>query len=241
MYRYAVAPQDVVAPTFKAGTTTTAAKGSQLDRVPPRPLPAAFKPATNSYLPYTPTTTTTFPLSALPPLPPLESSSSSASSASETTLVLPPLPPIPSLQHPHHHLTSTPPELLLQPVIGDSVSSAQFTPTPSDAAAPLDFDPGEFLNASLALFQSAGGGSGGGVISSRPTSPTLAFPSLPPIAPPPSQQFAFVAEPFAAPSAFGKLDTVPEDEYDESLWSAGEDPLGSCAATDVTSEASWAW
>ena len=77
--------------------------------------------------------------------------------------------------------------------------------------------------------------------SSQPTSPTLVFPSLPPIAPPPSHQFTFVAEPFSAPSALGKLETVPEDDYDESLWSAGEDPLGSCAATDVTSEASWAW
>lgn len=76
--------------------------------------------------------------------------------------------------------------------------------------------------------------------SSQPPSPTLVFPSLPPIAPPPSQQFAFVAEPFA-PLALGKLDTVLEDDYDESLWSAGEDPLGSSAVTDVTSEASWAW
>lgn len=236
--RYAVAPQDVVTSTSKAGTTTTsaAAKGSQLDRVPPRPdVPSLLNPATNSFLSYLPTmtTTTTIPLSALPPLPPLKSSS-------ESTLVLPPLPPIPSFHHPHHHLPSTPPELPPQQATN---SSPQSIPTPSETAAPPDFDPGEFLNASLALFQSGAGGSGGsgGATGSQPTSPTLVFPSLPPIAPPPSHQFAFVAEPFSAPSALGKLETVPEDDYDESLWSAGEDPLGSCAATDVTSEASWAW
>ncbi|TKA52577.1 hypothetical protein B0A53_04587 [Rhodotorula sp. CCFEE 5036] len=117
-------------------------------------------------------------------------------------------------------------------------SDSFFAPTPSETAAPPEFDPGEFLNTSLALFQSGGGA--GSVNSSQPPSPTLVFPSLPPIAPPPSQQFAFVAEPFA-PLALGKLDTVLEDDYDESLWSAGEDPLGSSAATDVTSEASWAW
>ncbi|KWU43528.1 hypothetical protein RHOSPDRAFT_34986 [Rhodotorula sp. JG-1b] len=231
----AVAPQDVVTSASKAGTTTTsaAAKGSQLDRVPPRPdIPSLLNSATNSFLSYLPTTktTTTIPLSALPPLPPLKSSS-------ESTLVLPPLPPIPSLHHPHHHLPSTPPELLPRQATS---SSPQLIPTPSETAAPPDFDPGEFLNASLALFQS-GGGAGGVPSSSQPTSPTLVFPSLPPIAPPPSHQFTFVAEPFSAPSALGKLETVPEDDYDESLWSAGEDPLGSCAATDVTSEASWAW
>jgi hypothetical protein len=238
-FRYAVAPQDVVAaPPSKAGTTTSAAaKGSQLDRFPPRPLPSSFNLATSALLSYPSTTTTTIPLSALPPLPPLESSPSTCS-ASEPTLLLPPLPPTPSFLPPHAHSPSTPPELLLQQATSVSVSSPQFAPTPSETAAPPEFDPGEFLNTSLALFQSGGGA--GSVNSSQPPSPTLVFPSLPPIAPPPSQQFAFVAEPFA-PLALGKLDTVLEDDYDESLWSAGEDPLGSSAATDVTSEASWAW
>ncbi|BGP41799.1 hypothetical protein JCM10450v2_005865 [Rhodotorula kratochvilovae] len=37
------------------------------------------------------------------------------------------------------------------------------------------------------------------------------------------------------------IKTEEGDFEDEALWSAGEDPLWNCAATDVMSEASWAW
>lgn len=80
------------------------------------------------------------------------------------------------------------------------------------------------------------------LIDSRPPSPKLALAD-----PAPSHQSSYV------PGFTLSLATVPEyvediqvkDEEegddDEALWSAGEDPLWNCAATDVMSEASWAW
>lgn len=189
--------------------------------------------------------TTVSTLGPLPPLPPLPFSSSPQSVSphnlkrSHAPLAMAsgpshvsPLPPFPTLSSfQPAHLPSTPPEV---PEAGSITMAA------AAAAAAPDFDPCEFLNTSLALFQSGGGST------SMPTSPALVFPPLPPIAPAAPPQFACIAESFPPEGtrirgAGDKLETVPEDEYDESLWSAGEDPLGSSAATDVMSEASWAW
>ncbi|GAA5977182.1 hypothetical protein JCM10908_004887 [Rhodotorula pacifica] len=241
-------------------------------RTAPQQLPAANSGAKGSHLDHSPFvdagsasstpslqlsgTPAIVQLSALPPLPPLPvpslsaspdlvsfdiSPSSSASctpplysspSSAGGPLLLPPLPP--TLSFGPLHLPSTPPEPPLSSK--GSVSPPQPPQFPLPIASPAEFDPTEFLNASLALFQPG--------CASHPPSPTLVFPLLPPIAPPPPQQFAFIAEQFATTRttmATAKLETVQEDEYDESLWSAGEDVLGSSAATDVMSEASWAW
>ncbi|GAA5867546.1 hypothetical protein JCM3774_003873 [Rhodotorula dairenensis] len=242
----AVAPQGtgrgrLAAPPPQPPYLSAPARRSHLDRAQLQSIQRSDVGRTSTTSSPLPSLPTTVSLGPLPPLPPLPSSSSASSqsvsppdlgmfcsplgSDSSRVPLVPPLPALSSFSP--AHLPSTPPEI--------SVPGSLLTVTTATTVS--DFDPCEFLNTSLALFQSGGGSA------SQPTSPSLVFPPLPPIAPAAPSQFACVAEQFTDEirRADDKLETVPEDEYDESLWSAGEDPLGSSAATDVMSEASWAW
>lgn len=170
------------------------------------------------------------PLGSLPPLPlaPVHYVGGAfdflPSARIEPALALPPLAPQPSFDA-AFSMPSTPPER--------TAGAPSMLATPSLPT----FDACEFLDASLALFQSA----------SQPPSPILLLPSLPNLdahsqqqaPPPPPPQFSFDLKDFT--SVQRKLETVPEDDYDESLFSSGESAIGSSSATDVMSEAGWAW
>ncbi|POY74459.1 hypothetical protein BMF94_2457 [Rhodotorula taiwanensis] len=170
------------------------------------------------------------PLGSLPPLPlaPVHYVGGAfdflPSARIEPALALPPLAPQPSFDA-AFSMPSTPPEC--------TAGAPSMLATPSLPT----FDACEFLDASLALFQSA----------SQPPSPILLLPSLPNLdahsqqqaPPPPPPQFSFDLKDFT--SVQRKLETVPEDDYDESLFSSGESAIGSSSATDVMSEAGWAW
>ncbi|BGP56744.1 hypothetical protein JCM8202v2_004374 [Rhodotorula sphaerocarpa] len=185
---------------------------------------------------------------SLPPLPSSSSSSLSSRSSSASRPSTDPLPPpSPHLQFPS-----------LAPLRADLQTEAE---APSDAPVPspseADLILSEFTSLDWLTTDTLSDRDCAGASSSDATGPTLALPPLPaaasmeplPLAPFTSSDLAelkastnlsMVESPWRG-AANRKLDTVPEDEYDESLWSAGEDPLGSSAATDVMSEASWAW
>ncbi|GAA5822859.1 hypothetical protein JCM3770_003201 [Rhodotorula araucariae] len=172
------------------------------------------------------------PLGALPPLPPLPRTRT-ASSLSTVSFVASssPSPPLAAAfaPSPLGGTTSTPPASVDVQIFEDAVQK--------DRAASFD-------DTTLALPLAA---------ESRPTSPRL-DPS--PLVPPAHAHHHHSAMSFV-PSFALSLASVPEsvpdipvvvavkseegDFDDEALWSAGEDPLWNCAATDVMSEASWAW
>ncbi|BGP01744.1 hypothetical protein RTBOTA2_005476 [Rhodotorula toruloides] len=207
----------------------------------PRPVPSqstSFSSSTSASQ-----RITTLPLGSLPPLPPLPpplpktsaatplrssssaspaphpSSSSSASSSRTSLTGFSATPPI-------SYTTSTPPDY-------SSSSSRDYSP-------PLLFEEAcqsGFDDTTLAL----------PLVESRPASPKLAPTSILPLSA--GQSFGFslalstVLEDLSPSSHTAEFVSVKreEDELSEALWSAGEDPLGNCAATDVMSEASWAW
>ena len=176
------------------------------------------------------------PLGALPPLPPLPRRTSSTSSSLSAT---PSLSATSSLSS-SPGLTPSPP-----------------TPPPSDLFTFEDalnsstkdaFAASTFDDTTLAL----------PLVDSRPSSPRLAASSLlavPQTLPPlplslnsgtsfvPTFSLSLASVPEYTAGGVGK-DEVHDGEGegdDEALWSAGEDPLWNCGATDVMSEASWAW
>ncbi|GAA5935544.1 hypothetical protein JCM3775_003345 [Rhodotorula graminis] len=175
------------------------------------------------------------PLGALPPLPPLPRRTSSTSSSLSTTPSLsatsslsssPGLTPSPPTPPPSELFT-------FEDALNSSVKDA--------------FGASTFDDTTLAL----------PLVDSRPSSPrlgaaaaaasSLAAPALPPLplhsgttfVPTFSLSLASVPEYVAGGVSSAKDEVVDED--DEALWSAGEDPLWNCGATDVMSEASWAW
>ncbi|BGP33768.1 hypothetical protein JCM10296v2_005572 [Rhodotorula toruloides] len=208
----------------------------------PQPRPAPVQSSSFSSSTSASHRITTLPLGSLPPLPPLppplpktsaatplrssssaspapQSSSSASASSSRSSLTgFSAIPPI-------SYTTSTPPDY-------SSSSSRDYSP-------PLLFEEAcqsGFDDTTLAL----------PLVESRPASPKLASAILPLGA---GQPFGFslalstVLEDLSPSSHMAEFVNVKreEDELSEALWSAGEDPLGNCAATDVMSEASWAW
>lgn len=194
----------------------------------PLPKPQPRQPSSASQL-------ASLPLGALPPLPPLPRRTSSTSSSS--------LSATPSLSATSS--LSSSPGLTPAPPTPPS-SSELFTfedalnSSTKDAFAASTFD-----DTTLAL----------PLVDSRPSSPRLAAPhALPPLAPSLSSGTSFVptfslslasvSEYAAGGVGIAVKDEVNDGEGegdDEALWSAGEDPLWNCGATDVMSEASWAW
>ncbi|TNY18428.1 hypothetical protein DMC30DRAFT_54588 [Rhodotorula diobovata] len=189
----------------------------------------------------------TLPLGALPPLPPLprtstNSTSSSSSSSSSSSAAASSLSPglAPSLTTPATS-TGSPNDLFL---FDEALLGCTDIPVQAKSGA---FAP-SFEDATLAPVLP--------LTDSRPSSPRLS--SSAPLQPhpyPSSQQqqqqsntsfvpsfsLSLPSVPEDAPAARIKREPSDEDADDEALWSAGEDPLWNCAATDVTSEASWAW
>lgn len=173
------------------------------------------------------------PLGALPPLPPLPPRPQATYARSPS---LHDLAPSPAASTP---LRYGPSPFALSPLATTSTppdASSHSLASPPDLAfleEALQKDrASSFDDTTLAL----------PLVDSRPPSPKLSLAD-----PAPSYQSSYV------PGFTLSLATVPEyvediqvkdedeGDDDEALWSAGEDPLWNCAATDVMSEASWAW